>query len=1729
SKVRASGSAAEPVAALAKSSFLEQVPLVPGWNLVSLPEEPGDSDPAAVLSAIGGYAQVSAYDACDPSDPWKLYDPNDPMASDLAAIDHRIGLWIEATSAVDLPSDGTLPATTTFELCTGWNLIGFPAGQPRHVRSVLHPIEGKVVRVFGYDASTPDQLWQGFDVQAPYWANNLDYMLPGRGYMVLVTEDVTLEVANQGPEPTVAISAPQDLAVVTELTAVVGEVASDLLSSWALSYRLIGEAEWIEIESRPYPVAGGELGILDPTLLLNGLYEVRVEATDLEGRVVEETIALSVEGQMKIGHFTLSFVDLAVPVSGLDIEVVRSYDSRDLRQGDFGVGWTLDIRQGSYRNNRPPGDGWEFQTGFLPCDTVVETRSHLTVVRLSDQEVYRFAMRLADGQVTGGGCFGTARFEFVDGPMVGATLGIVGNNSVFFANDSDRVVDADTLEVYEPEDVRLTTRDGRIFDLDLVEGVTRLEDLNGNRLTITPAGITHSSGKAITFERDAEGRIERIVDPRGNDLLYGYDAAGDLRTVTNQAEHVTRFEYDDAHRIVDIFDSREVRAVRTDYDADGRLVSVTDALGNPIELHHDLEANQEIVTNRLGLVKVLTYDSRGNVIEEIDEAGKRTLRTYDAKDRLLSETDPNENTTTHVYDPDGNLLSVEDPLGNKTEYGDYDALGNPWTITDPRGKVTTNTFDGRGNLLTTTDPLDHVTTFTYDSKGQLATETDADQKVTTFSYDGFGNQTGVIDALGHETTSTYDASGNLLTQSTTRTFADGTIETLVTTFTVDELGRTVQTLLPDGSSTETTYDLLGAVIATRDALERETTFEYDDAGRQTRTNYPDSTFEERTYDLEGRMLTVRNRAGKVTSFEYDPVGRLKKTLFPGGAFTESVYDDAGRLMTSIDARGQATVYGYDKAGRRTTVTNALENVTTFRYDAAGNQVEVEDPLQRITGFEYDDAGRLVKTLLPDGESTATEYDALGHRVAEVDQALVRTEFSYDALGRLVQVKDALEGVTTYGYDEVGNRISQTDANQHTTRFEYDAVGRQTKRILPGGSFESFTYDAAGNRRTRTDFNGITTTYEYDVNGRLSRRSYPDGSAVSFTYTATGRRSTVTDARGVTSYFYDDRDRLLEKKDPTGHKLTYAYDAQGNRSSLTATVGAGIYPTTYTYDALNRLETVTDSQGGITTLGYDANGNRASLAFPNSVTTSYSYDTLNRLTNLTTINDVGDVLQSYAYTLDLTGNRVRIDEHDGTSRHYQYDALYRLTQDRVTDSADALVYRRDFTYDPVGNRLAQTIDEGGESAIAASVYDTRDRLLSVDSTDYTWDANGNLASSADGGENTYGWDHENRLTTVVLDDGTFVETTYDVDGNRVRTAVTPPGGSTAAVDYLVDTSGFLSHVVADVVDGSVETLYTRANEQLISLHRPASGIQLYYHVDGLGSTRALSDNTGSITDRYAYSAFGELMEHWGSDTQPYQFAGQPNDPKIGFAYHRARWMGASLGRFLSVDPFLGVGRQPRTLHHYIYALNNPALATDPTGQFYTVADGIGALSLIGLAALLPIGATAGPIRTRPLTQGERNLVESVFYGSIRMSTVRISNKRHNWFQRKSDVVTLDEVIHFPRNYILYSPDFSKEGIRHKVLFIHEMAHIWQIQRHGNLITRRAKNPSYIYLPTAHQKFWEDFGIEQQAQIVQHYYMLSQGRLDYAVQLESDLQRRPVSRADFPPLSWYIFTIPWLDSR
>ncbi|HSL81132.1 MAG TPA: hypothetical protein VLF66_00045, partial [Thermoanaerobaculia bacterium] len=219
-----------PPPGLATKASLEEVPLLPTINLVSLPKEPPDPSPAAVLSPLDGqYDAVFAFDACDAADPWKVFDPADPAGSDLTVLDHTKGFWIAATAATTLPVSGVQPAVTEIPLCAGWNLVGYPLAQERPVLSALASIADRLVRVYGFDPADPADPWEVFDPAVPPWVNDLALMRPGRGYWVLVSADAPLRYSNDGPAPMVDLLAPADLAEVTAPTEVLGTVTSDLL------------------------------------------------------------------------------------------------------------------------------------------------------------------------------------------------------------------------------------------------------------------------------------------------------------------------------------------------------------------------------------------------------------------------------------------------------------------------------------------------------------------------------------------------------------------------------------------------------------------------------------------------------------------------------------------------------------------------------------------------------------------------------------------------------------------------------------------------------------------------------------------------------------------------------------------------------------------------------------------------------------------------------------------------------------------------------------------------------------------------------------------------------------------------------------------------------------------------------------------------------------------------------------------------------------------------------------------------------------------------------------------------------------------------------------------------------------------------------------------------------------------------------------------------------------
>lgn len=176
-----------------RSNFEKSLAL--GWNLVSLPIIPENKAITVVLSSIAAkYDLVQSYDAM--SDTWRSYDPAlPPEASDLLTLDERIPFWIHITTTATLNLQGLLPIITEQELVAGWNLVSYPASEPRTIADALSSISGKYAKALRYEAGE-GYPWRRYNITMPAWANTLTQISPGWGYWLYVTEDCTLTIVN---------------------------------------------------------------------------------------------------------------------------------------------------------------------------------------------------------------------------------------------------------------------------------------------------------------------------------------------------------------------------------------------------------------------------------------------------------------------------------------------------------------------------------------------------------------------------------------------------------------------------------------------------------------------------------------------------------------------------------------------------------------------------------------------------------------------------------------------------------------------------------------------------------------------------------------------------------------------------------------------------------------------------------------------------------------------------------------------------------------------------------------------------------------------------------------------------------------------------------------------------------------------------------------------------------------------------------------------------------------------------------------------------------------------------------------------------------------------------------------------------------------------------------------------------------------------------------------------
>ena len=305
-------------------------------------------------------------------------------------------------------------------------------------------------------------------------------------------------------------------------------------------------------------------------------------------------------------------------------------------------------------------------------------------------------------------------------------------------------------------------------------------------------------------------------------------------------------------------------------------------------------------------------------------------------------------------------------------------------------------------------------------------------------------------------------------------------------------------------------------------------------------------------------------------------------------------------------------------------------------------------------------------------------------------------------------------------------------------------------------------------------------------------------------------------------------------------------------------------------------------------------------------TNYSYDNLSRLLSVLHQASGTTTIDGAGYTYDNAGNRTSKTNYvNSTVENYAYDAIYQLQQ--VTQGTNT---SENYTYDKVGNRLTS-------HDVATYSYNSSNQLTAADGTSFTYDHNGNTTSKTDmNGQTAYAWDFENRLASVTLPGGGgVVSFKYDPFGRRIQKS-----SASGTTTYVYDGANGVEELNGS---GSVSARYVQGAGIDEPLAQSGAALS-FYDADGLGSITSLTDATGTPALTFVYGAFGVLSSSSGTGTNSYRYTGREYDQETGLYYYRARYLDASVGRFVAEDPLFLDGNS------YSYVDNNPALEADPTG-------------------------------------------------------------------------------------------------------------------------------------------------------------------------------------------------------
>jgi RHS repeat-associated protein len=766
-------------------------------------------------------------------------------------------------------------------------------------------------------------------------------------------------------------------------------------------------------------------------------------------------------------------------------------------------------------------------------------------------------------------------------------------------------------------------------------------------------------------------------------------------------------------------------------------------------------------------------------------------------------------------------------------------------------------------------------------------------------------------------------------------------------------------------TTTHTYDPAGSLLTTTTAA-GTTTYGYDSDYRQTSVEY-------------SATASGYSAPSNVT-YTYDDDGNRTQMVDGTGTTTYS-YDDLERLSSTTNGADATTSYGYDLDSNVTTRTYPNSEAVTYTYDGAGRMASVEDWLGHTTDYTYDADGNDTSEVLPNGDTSTQTFNhddqltaisdaptsspsstfatfssprnADGQVASATDTGVpspTSQSYSYDQVTRLIST-----GSNSYGYDAAGN---PTLFGSGTTQG-FNSAEQLTSSSSPGG----LTTPTISSVSSSTTATSATVTWSSDE----ASSSYVDLGNSSGDYTlADGSPSAVTSHSVTISGLICGSTYSYQVFSATGGSGSTS--SPSTFSTSTCSSGAGITMVGATQSSGNSgssdgfnvalpsgIETGDQIIVSVTTVGGSAPATPTGYTLVSSSTSGYGWDprvTVYRKTATSSesdpwietgyapsagsaavyrgvsttspIDEVSDTNANYVssitsnpVTTSVPGERLVLAEgtHPGGGTPPSWTAPTGWTQEANNTSWE---YMSSGLADSPTQPLA-----GGTSTPTATYGETDDPavvLLELEpatspTTSYSYDSIGDRTSTTvgSGSPSTFTDDQTGEmLTATEAGDSTY---TYAYNGDGLRMSKT--------VDASTENFSWDALSTSLLADGSTYFIYGQDGSPLEQIN--GTTVRYYLH-DQLGSTRALTNSSGTAVATFTYDAYGNLLGSTGSVSTPLGFAGAYTDTETGFLYLVHRYYDPATGQFLSIDPLVNETDTP-----YAYTGGDPVNMMDPNGM------------------------------------------------------------------------------------------------------------------------------------------------------------------------------------------------------